>query len=424
MKILWFTNGLLPKIAEQIGVKASVNEGWLVGMSENLLSGKFNISLTVACSQSVFAHTVTGHVSRYDYRAYYEKNKNVFDPNLKNEIVHIIKEIDPDVVHIMGTEYQHAYSIMCAIAECDLLCRTVVSIQGLVSVYAKHYAQMLDGKLKLKKTIRDLLKNEGMHKSYEELHRRGEYEEKTIKLCKHVIGRTDWDKACTTLLNPEAKYYFNNEVLRPEFYEGEWTLKNCERRSIFFSQVTNPLKGFHDMLFALSIIKRKYPDVKLYAAGSSVLLEQRNVRPWRRTAYLNYLFKLIKTLQLEENVFFCGSLQANEMKDAYLKSNVFVCSSAIENSPNSIGEAMILGVPIVAAHVGGIENMMTHGVEGFIFPGEEIYMLAYYVMQIFEDDTLACGLSAHARQRALITHNSDVNASMLVDIYGEISCNK
>ena len=52
------------------------------------------------------------------------------------------------------------------------------------------------------------------------------------------------------------------------------------------------------------------------------------------------------------------------MKDRFLKSHMYLCPSAIENSPNSLGEAMLLGVPCVAADVGGISSIFENGKDG------------------------------------------------------------
>ena len=63
--------------------------------------------------------------------------------------------------------------------------------------------------------------------------------------------------------------------------------------------------------------------------------------------------------------------------------------STIENSPNSLGEAMLLGLPCISSHVGGVANMLVHGVEGFLYPSDEPYMISYYVCKLFENDNLA-----------------------------------
>lgn len=93
--------------------------------------------------------------------------------------------------------------------------------------------------------------------------------------------------------------------------------------------------------------------------------------------------ELIEKYSLAGCVEFLPPLKADEMKRMYLKSNVFVSPSSIENSPNSLGEAMMLGVPCVSSLVGGVGNMLIDGAEGFTYQHDAPYMLAYYVMEIF-----------------------------------------
>lgn len=63
------------------------------------------------------------------------------------------------------------------------------------------------------------------------------------------------------------------------------------------------------------------------------------------SGYGKYLRKLMEENGLEDKITVLGQLSDVQMKEAYLNSHVFVCPSALENSPNSLGEAMLLGVP-------------------------------------------------------------------------------
>ena len=168
-------------------------------------------------------------------------------------------------------------------------------------------------------------------------------------------------------------YHFNNETLRDEFYEGEWNYSDCEKHSIFCSQGHYPIKGIHLVIEALNRIVKDYPDAHLYIGGKDYL----SLPFYKQSSYGKYLVSLIKQYGLEKNVSFTGFLNAEQMKNRYLKSNVFVSASSIENSPNSLGEAMLLGVPCISSQVGGVHNMMTHAIEGYTYPADEIYMLAY-----------------------------------------------
>ena len=55
------------------------------------------------------------------------------------------------------------------------------------------------------------------------------------------------------------------------------------------------------------------------------------------------------------------------MRQAYLEADVFLLPSQSENSPNSLGEAMLLGLPCVASNAGGIPDMLADGQEGLLY---------------------------------------------------------
>jgi glycosyltransferase involved in cell wall biosynthesis len=110
-------------------------------------------------------------------------------------------------------------------------------------------------------------------------------------------------------------------------------------------------------------------------------------------------------------------MDAQGMKDAYLDSNVFVLPSTIENSPNSLGEAMLLGVPCVAADVGGVTTMMTHDTEGYIYQSTAPYMLAHNIKLDFAMEENAAGMGLAARAHALDTHDPETNLQDLLSIY-------
>ena len=130
------------------------------------------------------------------------------------------------------------------------------------------------------------------------------------------------------------------------------------------------------------------------------------------TGYGKIVKRLIKKYHLKDKVTFLGLLTAVQMKEEYLRSNVFVCPSSIENSPNSLGEAQILGVPCVASYVGGIPDMM-QGNEENLYRFEEIEMLAEKVCRIFSNGEKQVDM----RRTAFARHNPDENAKQLYKIY-------
>jgi len=291
----------------------------------------------------------------------------------------------------------------------------------MVSVYALHFMANLPWKVQKAYTFRDMCRGENLLKQQEKFVRRGSYEKQAIKLSGHILGRTDWDRACTWHVNPKAHYHFCGETLRDSFYleENRWSVEGCERHSMFLSQGSYPIKGLHYVLEALPLILRRYPDTKVYVAGEDISKNSSARDRLRQTAYGRYICGLLDRKQLRGNVVFTGFLNEKEMCNRYRKSHVFLCPSSIENSPNSVGEAMMLGMPVVSADVGGVRSMLSHGREGLLYQADAPYMLAYDVMRIFQDDKLAAALGSSARERAAVAHNREKNLSQVLGAYGE-----
>ncbi len=248
---------------------------------------------------------------------------------------------------------------------------------------------------------------------------RGKLEVELLQKIKHVIGRTDWDKACVLQANPDVNYHFCNEILRAVFYEraGEWDVSKCERRSIFVSQASYPIKGLHYLLQALPAVLNVFPDAHIYVGGD----DPTDKKEFGIIPYGCYLNNLIKELNLEAHVRFLGILPEVEMAERFLRANVFVSASSIENSSNSVCEAMLLGVPIVSSYVGGISNLLLDQSEGFLYPHDATYMLAYYICKIFEDDELAMQMSKKAVSKMQKIANRELNAACNMELYKELS---
>lgn len=109
---------------------------------------------------------------------------------------------------------------------------------------------------------------------------------------------------------------------------------------------------------------------------------------------------------------FTGILSEEKMIEQYLKSNVFVLPSVIENSSNSLG--------CVATNTGGTMDILEHKKEGFLYPYTEPAMCADYISRYFEDDKLCIEYGRQARKKALSRHNAENNANQIIKIYNEI----
>ena len=409
MKLLWLCNMMPAKVAEAI--RGNKNSGglWVDRVLEGLRQQE-NLTIHILCPGEDAQGSLDDSCT---YRTFFLGVPHRYRPELQERFQEELRHFRPDVVHIWGTEYAHTLAMVNACEKEGLLESTVISIQGLCSVYAGHYAEGLPGKVCSGYTFRDLLRQDNIDQQRRKFVLRGNLEVAALRKARHVIGRTDWDRACTKKINPNAQYHFCNETLREDFYDDQWRYEACRKHRIFASSCAYPVKGFHYLLEAFPEVLKRYPDATIAVTGK----DPRKVPAYRLGSYQKYLLCLMRKNGLEGKVEFLGSLSAEKMKAAYLEANAFVLPSTIENSPNSLGEAMLLGVPCVAADVGGVSNMLVNREEGFVYQPTAPYMLAYYIDKVFAMEDQAAVLGCAARSHAQMTHDSQSNLETLVEIY-------
>jgi len=419
LRILWLVNIGLPESNRLMGKKISPFGGWLVNASKHLaLSNNIKLSIAFPDNKVINYRKIIGE--QIDYFPFHRTKAISKESSKQSQIFdNILDEIEPDIVHIHGSELPHTLSMVNICKKRKI--KTVISIQGLVSKISEHMYSDLPLHVIYGFTLRNIIRKDSVYLMRKSFQKRGIKEIEALKNVDKIIGRTAWDKSVVSQINPKAKYYFCNETLRDSFYSNNyWDLDGCEKHTIFLSQGQYSIKGLHYMLEAMPIIVEKFPNAKLYVGGKNLIKSSTIKDKMLMTYYGKYIKNMIKKQGLTKHVFFTDILNENEICNKLLKSHVFVCPSSIENSPNSLGEAMILGVPSIASFVGGIPDMLQDKKEGVLYQHNAPYILANHVCSIFEDQNLAARYSEKSRVRALITHNRELNNQRLIDIYNEI----
>lgn len=428
MRVLWICNIMLPMIAEALGRDCSNKEGWITGLMDALLEADCGMELGVAFPVAPGEKLLQGQVRGVHYFGFRENTEKpeIYDPAIEQDMQWILQEFKPQLLHCFGTEYPHTLAAVRIYGRPE---RTLIGIQGLCSVYADAYMANIPCRLQVSATFRDRVRKDTLKQQQEKFRMRGQWEQEAVKLAGHVAGRTEWDRYWTAKWNPEAQYHILQETLRLCFYQGKWEYENCSKHTLFVSQGDYPIKGLHYLLEAMPEIMSKYPDTHVYVAGNCVLRSGWTA-PLKISAYGKYLERLIRDYQLTEHVTFVGRQSGEQMKQYYLNSNAYVCPSSIENSPNSLGEAMLLGVPVITADVGGIPSMVS-AEEGWLYsgfcreePGEREAIsrrLADQVLEVFEQESQVTERTMKARTHAEMTHNRKNNLQQLICLYRELT---
>lgn len=416
MNILWISNILFPDVCETLSIPMPYTGGWMFSSAKKLVEiASVNLSVASVYPGEDLQILHKNNITYYLVPLNRSDSKNT--KLSKNDWLTIKSKANPHIIHIHGTEYPYGMAFMHACGSEN----TIVSIQGLVSVYERYYHYGMNSEDILKNiTFRDLIQMDTIFQQRIKMRSRGNLEKEYIRTAKYIIGRTSWDKSHIWAINPYSKYYFCNETLRDEFYKHSWSLDRCEKHSIFVSQAAYPIKGLHQLLKALPLVLKTYPDTKLYIAGYDFVSTKTWKDKIRRGGYGKYIKQIIETLNIQDKVSFTGPLQEKEICERYVASHVFVCPSSIENSPNSLGEAQLLGVPCVSSYVGGIPDMVEHRITGLLYPFEEHEMLGSYIVELFGNPDLANSLSANSRVVAQKRHSALENNSSLLKIYNDI----
>jgi glycosyltransferase involved in cell wall biosynthesis len=409
IRILWTSNIDLPAAAPQLGLTPSPFGGWLTLMTSRLarLPG-FEIAVAMRSESRRFQKVEAEGITYFAL----PQQKDRFDV-AQADVDRVLTEFVPNILHVEGAEMRHARRFLNTWTG-----RRLLSMQGVLNGYANYelgslpiFSMLNPLQPRLMLTAIALLLQRQRHFAP-----RLPSEREAMRSANHIMGRTLWDRAQAKALSPEARYHHCARILRDEFYTSTWAGAECETFSIFIGNGASPRKGAHVAVNALAQLLRDFPQATLHIAGQ----DPRNL-PWRspkrHVGYPVYLLDLIRKLGVEDNVRFTGILNARQMADRMARSHVCLMASIIENSPNTLGEAMLLGVPTVSAYAGGAPSMAREEVEALFYRPDDPAMLAFQIRRIFEDRELAGRLSKAARSRALETHDPENNLADLVAAY-------
>ena len=335
----------------------------------------------------------------------YNKNvrrDEVLWPYYIEQFKRVILDFNPEVIQVFGSEL---YVGLATLAAKELNIPCVLHIQGLLSLYI--YIYLPTGVSKWKYYLSEGLRGFYAKFQYLTYWNRSCHREKAIlQSVTHVIGRTDWDKHAMSILNPKAEYHYGGEILRDCFYVMS-ERRIPERHVITTTSSGASYKGFDLVLKIAHILKNEcHLDFEWRVYG--------NVNP-------SFFERLTGINHESVNVKLCGVAAAEQLREGMLESTLYVQPSYVENSPNSIAEAHMLGIPAVATNVGGTSSMLEHGKSGFLFASTDPYMGAYFIKKLLLDRELNIRMGKEGQSIAFRRHNKDrIVEDLLFHVYNKI----
>jgi len=148
-----------------------------------------------------------------------------------------------------------------------------------------------------------------------------------------------------------------------------------------------PVKGWDVAIRAFVQVHQQIPNARMILVGDRTSSE-----------YYYRLTGLVKQYEMEKNIKFTG--KRDDIPEILKASDAFILPSRSEGMPAALIEAMAAGRACVAAKVGGIPEVITHGEDGLLFEREAQDMLADHLIRLIEDQTLRTKIASQGSNRA------------------------
>ena len=395
MKSLWIVNKCCGALHQQIYGKKSTGGLWLDATLEDAKKHPEDQIVVVnvmdsnktydVVDENIHYYTVKGLPNeKYDYRS----------AEAVAQWKKILDAEQPDIIQIWGAEFPYSLAAMAAAPEIP----TVVFAQGILDSIAKYYVSgMTDAELHQARSLRDVLTGQTIPKTQKGYEKRAAYETEIIRRSGHVIIENQWSYAYYKKMCPTVTAHFCPISIADSFAKQTWCEETMEPHTILCSAANYPIKGLHMLLKALKIVKETCKDVKLYIPGTKLRKADSLMNRLKQNGYEKLIQNMLKNYGLEENVFYTGRLTADEMAQKMASVNCFAMCSAIENHSSTLKEAMTVGTPAVASHVGGVPEYAINEKNALVYRFEDYEVLAYNIIRIFEDADLRVALSQNAR---------------------------
>lgn len=405
MKILWFS--VTPSLFNP--KSNSHNGGGWIASLEQIVRKDPAIELGVAfCfSNSDFKYVRDG-VCYYPIPRYKPSRlQRLFSKdNRELMIAHclrIINDFCPDLIQIFGSE--NDFGLLCKRTNIPI----VIHMQGCL-------APILNALFPVGMNKFDFIFAKGLSmtsrwigvRSELLLNRNAEREIQTIQHCRYFMGRTEWDKSFISLINPDAIYFHCEEALRDSFLKctTRWSMPKDNKVKII-SVISPPWYKGVDLILKTSKLLKRFTNIDF---------------EWRiyGLSDIRFFEKKYGIYGSEVNVNVMGTASKDELVDALCSSTLYVHPSYIDNSPNSVCEAQLIGLPVLAANVGGLSSIVRNGETGILFPANAPYTLASLIKKILGNPEFCLCLSIKSREHAEKRHNPNVIRSRIVEIYNNI----
>ena len=333
---------------------------------------------------------------------------------IKTNLLRAIEETRPDVIQCFGTEPPYG-----AIAEYTAV-PVVIHMMGFLNIY--HASLHLVTGLKagsgksasgmlaraVRRCRRTLFPPKTAPVSREKT--ANAFELRTMRANRFFMGRTEWDRNIVKYYSPGALYFHVPEAIKQAAFRaaGTWRYKNREKLRLLTVSSGDDRKGNEIILRCAALLR----DV----VGLDF--------EWRVTGQGEYFpkYEAYTGIRREDvHVELIGLIDTRQVVKELQEADLFIHPSIIDNSPNAVCEAQLVGCPVVASNVGGVPQLVEDGVTGFLYPYSEPHTLAFLIGNIYHEEQLLKRVSAQETAESVRRHDPRRVAEAVMEVYRTVT---
>ena len=308
-------------------------------------------------------------VRRFDFNAVLKKQELKTVVSVKNYIEQVIKEFQPDVIHLNTVTRGSSFIF--------LLLRQMFTMPVVATIHSPDYQGSI-----------------------------GSHVKQICSRVERICSVSDWVLCAMEEFFPEYKDKFQliyNGLKMPKI--APLPLPFDPPTILLLGRLSYE-KGFDTAIKAFSLLKKTGIQARLLIAGSGA------ERP--------FLEHLVNVLELTDVVQFTGELTREEVTGTMNKATLFLVPSHFESFGLVALEAMQMQRPVIASAVGGLSEIVSDQETGLLVPPEDPEALCNAMQHLLDNPGIAITMGIKGRQRAIEKFTLEQNVLQYENLYKEL----
>lgn len=224
-------------------------------------------------------------------------------------------------------------------------------------------------------------------------------EESVMKNCDLIIALNEYIKEYLNKRNFKRVEVVSNAV-NPKLYEN-----GGDRGYILYAGGLRRVKGIEFLIESFNRLKDNF-DIDLVIIGSGP--DEKKLKQMK------------SVLELSDRIKFIPTLPKAEFREYLSKCSVFVLPSLYETFGIVLIEAMASSKPVIASNIPGPQDVVDHGIDGYLFEKRNLEELTHYLNLLLGNKGLRTKLGKNARKKVENNYDFKITSTKYIELFNSL----